>query len=309
MFEYSQEELLEKIEKALNQSGVSNLQSAKENKEMIGVFVSAILKVLRDNSSVNVKNTAREVTNEIKIKKPKWIHELKKDDSNLERELKHIVAAIQAKPLVKEVDIKQSSWLKAALRKNKPVERDYTQVLEGILKEVRKEIEIPSKMKVSGNVAITEPVSVRRPSWYKGETYSDALKRIVHILTNPLSVKVQNSIKLEKEVLDVQVKDNINIGNTVEVIIRDGRGRVIDLDRQFGRISTGGSTGGIKNVILQAIHVDTGEATDLMCETNDSGQISLITSGSGSTPSTETGEWDSTTASWDSTTSGWDATT
>ena len=243
MFDYTQEELLEKLDKTLREISTSQgAFNSRQNALMQGFLVS-IKNAVEKNKNVTVENIKREITNDISVKKPKWIDELKVDNSELEKRLQSVIDAIEKQEVVREVSIKEASWLTKALNKSAEKTPDYSLLLKAILKEAKKENPFPTKMKVTGSVKLTEPVSVKRPIWYKPVEYGKVLNAILQVLKKPLTVKVNNAIKLEDSV-DVNLKNPVKIDEKLEVFIKDGNGRVIDFDRQFGRIgATGGSSG------------------------------------------------------------------
>ncbi len=245
MLNYTQEELLEKVNKTLIE--VAENQSKLESRQQVVTqgFLVSLKNAIEKNKHVTVDNIKREITNEISVKKPKWIEELKVDNSELEKRLQSVIEAIQKQEIVKEVSIKEASWLTKALKRSAEKRTDYSSLLKAILVEVKKEVKYPTKMKVTGNVSITDSVSLKQPKWYNPTNYTSVLSAILNTLKKPLLVKLQTPITLDKDILDVKVKEPIEVKDGVEVVIKDGRGRVVDFDRQFGRIGgAGGSTGG-----------------------------------------------------------------
>lgn len=259
MFEYTVEELIEQLTKTIELNGQSSKSQKDQHTVQLGHFLQDIKNSVEKNKSVNVENIAREITKPIDMKRPSWLNELKKDDSKLIQELVRISKAIETKEVVKEVDIKKSSWLKAALRKNTPKDRDYSKLLEKILKSVSKEVKYPTKMDVTGKVEVQNNLSVKKPLWYNPSNYSDILNSILKTLKAPLSVVVENPVAFDKNA-DVKVKNPVEIKGKTEVVIKDGQGRIIDFDKQFGRMSGGGSSGAIDTSSMEANQVEMIEA-------------------------------------------------
>lgn len=241
MFEYTQEEVLQQLDKTMRELSDEKASQKNAHTKMLIEALGAVRKSIESNKKIEVSNISREIKNSLDINRPKWIEELKKDDTALIKELKRVIDAVEKKEVVREVDIKQSSWLKAALRKNKPQDRDYTKLLTSILKEVSKDVkipEMPKKMTVDGTVSVN-PVEVKTPKWYKPESYSSSLKTIIDKLSQPLSVTLDKTI-------DVKLKNEVKMKDKIEVYMKDSKGRIIDLDKQFGRM---GSLSGSKTPI------------------------------------------------------------
>lgn len=248
MFNYTQEELLEKIEKVIKETSQNKSVQSSQQSALVQRILLDLKSSIDKDKTVKVENVKREITNSIDVNRPKWIEELKTDNTTLESALQRVLEAIEKKEVVTEVDIKKSSWLKAALKKNDPKTIDYTPLFKDILKAVKKDVEYPTKMQVSGDVKLTEAVSIKQPKWYNPTNYTSVLSSILATLKKPLTVKLQNPVIFDKDVLDVKVT---NSPENLEVYIKDGKGRVIDFDKQFSRMGVnGGSTGAIDSVSI-----------------------------------------------------------
>ncbi len=279
MLYYTQEELLEKIEKAINDNSQSKSVQSGRQSALVQGFLVSIKNAVEKNKEITVKNIKREITNEIGVKRPKWIDELKTDNGDLEKQLKNVISAIDKQEVVREVSIKKADWLTKSLKQTAEKRPDYSSLLKDILVEAKKEAVYPTKMKVTGNVKLTESVSIKQPKWYNPTNYTSVLSSILATLKKPLTVKLQNPITFDKDVLDVKVT---NPPEELEVYIKDGKGRIIDFDRQFGRMAQVGGSGAPQEMKIIAEDIDNlGVFQAIQGQYNDDGHFELLTAGSG----------------------------
>ncbi len=195
MFEYTQEELLEKIEKAINKMTESQYKVDKQS-IYLGNFLKEIKTAIEKDKSLNIKNIQREITNSINVNRPEWIEELKLDTSDLEEGLKDVVDSIDNKENATEFDIKEASWLTGLLSDIKTSQDETTKTIEKKLNIKADKIKIPKKMKVSGTVDIGNKLEIKEPKWLpKQADYTKQLKAIEKKLTPADNTKLLDALE------------------------------------------------------------------------------------------------------------------